>query len=261
MKISLLQNAYGFLEEALAKALKAEETPLHWKYATLNLVQAIELSLKEKLRREHPILIFDKVDSPKYTVTLTTALNRLQTISKLNFSQADINTISKASKIRNHIVHFEFELNAEENKIIFAKLLGLMSHFHLTYLDSALDAVMPYELWQEALSIIEYAEELFERAKCIFEEKGFDPLLIWTCAHCEWDAFVTQDDINTCYVCGYRSAIVECPDCKEQFYAEECHELQTGDEQFEKFCTSCYEKRISEDERYYHEMRSYFWDK
>lgn len=194
-------------------------------------------------------------------MNLITALNRLQNISKIAFSKADISTITKASIIRNHIVHFEFELNAEENKIIFAKLLGFMSHFHLTHLDSALDQVITSDLWQEAISIIEYAEELFERAKCIFEEKGFDPSLIWSCAHCQWEAFVVQDVINTCYVCGYKSELFECHDCKDLFYGNECHELQTGDEQYEKFCTPCYEKKISEEEMYYHERMSHFFYK
>ena len=198
MKISLLQNAYSFLEEALSKAIKAEDDSLHWKYATLNLVQAIELSLKERLRRDHPILIFQKIDSPKNTVSVENALNRLQSIGKLKFSQSDINTISKASKLRNLIVHFEFELNPIESKLVFAKLLGFMSHFHLTYLDTPLDTIISDELWQEAINVFEYSEELFERAKSIFKDKGFEPLNIWICAKCEWDAFVTEDDINAC---------------------------------------------------------------
>lgn len=258
LKISLLQNAYGFIEEALSKAIKAEEEPLHWKFAALNLVQAIELSLKEKLRREHPILIFQNVDSPKNTVSLEVALKRLQKIGKINFSESDISTISKASKIRNMIVHFEFDLNAKKFKLIFAKLLGFLSQFHTIHLDSTLDEIIPGDLWQEAVSIFEYSEELFKRAEKIFEEQGIDVYYIWTCANCGWDAFVIQDDINICYVCGYKAEIIECPDCKEFFYHADCYELQTGDERYEHFCNNCYEERISNDERYYYEMMSHF---
>ena len=258
MKISLLQNAYSFLEEALSKAIRAEEQPIQWKYATLNLVQAIELSLKEKLRREHPILIFQQIDSPKNTVNLEAALSRLQSIGKLNFSQSDMHTISKASKLRNLIVHYEFELRAEESKLIFAKLLGFMSHFHTMHLDSPLDAALSGDLWQEALSIFDYAEELFNRAEDIFKEKGFDPSLIWTCAKCEWHAFVVEEDINTCYVCGFSSEIIECDNCREYFYIDDSHELQTDYNEFNRFCNACYEKIIREDDRYYHEMMSHF---
>lgn len=261
MKISLLQNAYSFVEEALSKAINAEKDPIQWKFAALNLVQAIELSLKEKLKQEHPILIFQKIDSPKNTVSLETALNRLQHIGKINFSKTDIHSIFKTAKLRNRIVHFEFDLHEKEIKLIFAKLLGFLSHFHAIHLDSPLDANVREDLWQEAVTIFEYAEELFKRAEKIFEEKEFDPLTIWTCANCEWEAFVTQDDINTCYVCGYHAETIICSDCGEVFYQDECHELQTGDEMYEIFCTECYEKKIREDEDYYHQMMSYFYHK
>ena len=262
MKISLLQNAYSFLEEALSKAIKAEKEPIHWKFATLNLVQAIELSLKEKLSQEHPVLVFQKIDSPKNTVNLDTALNRLQKIGGIQFSQADISAITKANQLRNEIVHYEFELNEKESKLAFAKLLGFMSHFHTVHIDSPLDSVIDYELWQEALTIFDYAEELFKRAEEIFAEKGIESYLVWTCSQCDWDAFVIQDDINTCYVCGYQSDIIECQDCNELHYIDDCHQLQTGDERFEYFCTECHEERISEeDDRYYFEWMSHFHGK
>ena len=56
MKIPLLENALSFLEEALDKAVKAERDHVHWKFAILHLVQAIELSLKERLIREHNLM-------------------------------------------------------------------------------------------------------------------------------------------------------------------------------------------------------------
>ncbi len=261
MKITLLQNAYGFLEEALSKALKAEKESIHWKYATLNLVQAIELSLKERLKREHPILIFQKVDSPKNTVNLYTALSRLQQIANLKISQSDITTISKASELRNRIVHFEFDLNEKEVKLVFAKLLGFLSHFHAVHLESKLDeSVEPY-LWQEAVYILDFAEELYKRAEKIFEDKGINFGEILLCPACEWDSFSIHADENTCYVCGYFSDISDCGDCGKLLFENEWHELQTGDERYERFCTECYEELIRNDERYYHEMMSHFWGK
>lgn len=261
MKISVLHNAYSFLEEALAKAIKAENEPMEWKYAILNLVQAIELSLKEKLRLEHPILIFQKIDAPKNTVNIDLALERLQKIGKINFSQSDISTIKRAKTLRNLIVHFEFELNSQESKLIFSKLLGFLTHFHLEYLDNILDEVISYELWQEAININEFSEELYSRAEKIFSKRKIDPFYIWNCANCQWPAFVIQDEINTCYVCGYKSEIITCPDCNKLFYPEDCKELQTDDEKFELFCIDCYENRICNDERYYYQIMSHFWNK
>ena len=174
MKISLLENTYSFLDEALSNAIKAEKDTIRWKYAILNLVQAIELSLKEKLRQEHPILIFQKIDSPKFTVNLCTALSRLQNICKLKLSTSDLTTINKAAGLRNQIVHFEFSIEEKPNKLIFAKLLGFLSHFHLTHLDTPLDQIVDPNLWQEALSIFEYADLLFKTALRIFKEQNID---------------------------------------------------------------------------------------
>ena len=261
MKITLLQNAYGFLEEALSKAIKAEKEPIHWKYAALNLVQAIELSLKERLKREHPILIFQKVDSPKNTVNLDAALNRFQKIATLKFSESDIGTISKASKLRNRIVHFEFDLNEKEVKLIFAKLLGFLSHFHAVHLESKLDESIEPDLWQEAVYIFEFSEELYRRAEKIFEDKGINLGEVLLCPVCEWDAFVIYNNENTCYVCGYYSNVENCKDCGTLIFENEWHELQTGDEIYDYFCTECYENRIREDDRYYHEMMSHFYGK
>jgi hypothetical protein len=37
MKIPLLENALSFIEEALSKAIKAEEEHIQWKFAILHL--------------------------------------------------------------------------------------------------------------------------------------------------------------------------------------------------------------------------------
>ena len=61
IKISLLENSHNFVDEALQKAVLAENEPINWKYAIFNLVQSIELLLKERLKREHSILIYQNI--------------------------------------------------------------------------------------------------------------------------------------------------------------------------------------------------------
>ena len=50
IRMSLLENAYDFLNESLRSAGRAEAEPHAWKFAVLNLVQAIELLLKARLQ-------------------------------------------------------------------------------------------------------------------------------------------------------------------------------------------------------------------
>ena len=256
MKISLLENSHSFLKEALDKAVFSEKDPIQWKFAVFNLVQSIELSLKEKLRREHPALIYSDIDRLRNTVSIDQAINRLSKISKLYFSRSDIKTLTSAKKWRNLIVHYEFEINPKELKPLFAKLLGFLSYFHRKHLDDTLDNIVPTALWEKAIEIFEYSSELYERAKKLFNEEEIDSDLIWACEKCGWDAFVIQDIINTRYVCGWWANVIECPDCRENFFEDDCKELQTGDEQYELFCNDCYDRRENErlDEEYYQYM-------
>lgn len=163
--------------------------------------------------------------------------------------------------MRNQIVHFEFSIDKNQNKLIFSKLLGFLSHFHNIHLDTPVDQAIEPSRWQEALSIFEYTEEIFTRAKDIIKEQGLDPELAWNCPNCEWETFVTENDINTCYVCGLHEEVYECVECGKDLFERECHELQTGDQKYEQFCLDCYEEKIREDERYYHQMMSHFLDK
>jgi hypothetical protein len=77
-KISLLENSHTFMIEAVATPSPRATMLSDAQFAILNLVQAVELSLKELLRREHPILIFDNIDNPRNTISIGQALGRIE---------------------------------------------------------------------------------------------------------------------------------------------------------------------------------------
>jgi HEPN domain-containing protein len=58
IKLSLLENSHAFIREAVTYAVSAKDNARKWQFAVLNLVQALELSLKALLFNIHPILIF-----------------------------------------------------------------------------------------------------------------------------------------------------------------------------------------------------------
>jgi hypothetical protein len=66
--MSLLDNAYDSVNESLRLAQRAETSERAWKFAILNLVQAIKLLLKERLYRENRLFIYDNIDKPRNTV-------------------------------------------------------------------------------------------------------------------------------------------------------------------------------------------------
>jgi hypothetical protein len=255
LKISLRENSHNFVDEALKKAVLAEKEPIQWKYAIFSLVQSIELILKERLRKEHSVLIFQDIDNQRSTIGLDLAIDRLKKIASLKFSKNDLSAIETAKKWRNLIVHYEFEIKPIELKLVFAKLLGFSMQFNKKEFDIYLDAEVKGKYWDEALSVIEYASELYERAQKLIEEESIPKKLICDCPNCGYDTFIIQDKLNCCYVCGFSEGVFECPDCNELFFESESREYQTGDEIFEKFCSNCYERRIDEDRSdYYNKM-------
>ena len=240
IKLTLLENGYNFLNNSLSQAVIAEEYPDNWKYAILHLVQAIELTLKELLRREHPSLIFKNIDKPNETVSLSHAANRLENIAHLQFSREDLDTIFIASKYRNQIVHYEFSFKKEEIKLIYAKLLGFMQSIIGNYFDLNLNEIIFEEVWEEALKIIDYANELNTRAQERIKNEKINDKFILNCNVCHQHAFVFKDSINTCYACGHKDWIEKCRLCGHPFFEEDLQTDETYSD--ELFCTQCIDK-------------------
>lgn len=251
IKLSLLENAHNFLNHSLSQAIVAEEYPENWKYAILHLVQAIELSLKELLRREHPVLIYKNIDKPKETVSLNYAAGRLQKICNIKFEKDDMDTLTLASNYRNQIVHYEFSFKQEEIKPIYAKLLGFLQSFNTEHFKANLDDIIEGDVWKEAVNIIEYAEELYKRAEELFESEGIDYSLILECRRCYQHAFVFQDNINKCYVCGYVDEVQSCTSCKNYFYKDQLEPI--SEDYGELLCEQCLKYLSDQAYYYYHE--------
>lgn len=245
--LTLLKNSHSFLEEALLKAVKAEENPQEWKFAILFLVQSIELSLKEKLRREHPIFIYRNIDKENdYTISLEHAIRRLKRICKIEISEKDIKLISIASEWRNSIVHSEFKFNTRAVKSTFAKLFGFQEYFHRKHLDENLQNIIRGSSWLEAIKIKDYAYELLNQAKYRFKDENINNDLIWDCPLCNQHSFVIQDEINKCYVCGYDDEVIVCDSCAGSFFVEDIIALPQYGETEQRLCKSCHNAYLDE---------------
>lgn len=239
LKYSLMENSYSFLKHSLSQAIQAEKEPEYWKFALLHLVQAIELVLKELLRKEHPILIYKSIDNPNETVSLKFAASRLQKISKIKFNPEDLNIIEIASNYRNQIVHYSFSFKVAELKSIYAKLIGFLQSFMVKHFKVSLDAIVESDNWDEALFIIEYAKELEKRAEERIKEEGIHEDLIMECSRCYNFTFVFQDEIDTCYACGYKDEVHQCDGCEEFFYVDDLMGRHEFDDNY--FCSECRE--------------------
>lgn len=250
MKISLLENASTFVEEALSKAVQAEHDPIQWKFAILNIVQSIELSFKERLRREHELFIYTNIDKPDQTVSLDISQRRLTTTCGIHLSDEERKAIAIAKKKRHEIVHYEFTLNPKELKPVFAQLLEFLIHFFETHLETTLDSNIKQTTWQDALSIVYYADTMYAAACRLIGDQSHDHIL--QCPKCHYDTFVSDDDINTCYVCRHHESVYECEKCHGIFFLNEIAIIDHGDSLYSSLCHDCNDDELSCD--YYYEM-------
>lgn len=151
LKMSLTENAYDFLNASLKYFHEADEYGNHnkflsnrdkhskWKFAIINIIQAMELLFKEILKREHPILIYENIDngytSNNKTVSLSLALNRMVTILNLDIDNSDITKIKKVINLRNEMMHYKFHLSSEEAKQKYGMIYKFIKNFHQEYLN------------------------------------------------------------------------------------------------------------------------------
>ena len=237
LELNLLENAHSFVCEALAKAIAAEQSPQQWKFAILHLVQAIELSLKELLKQQHPILIYKSVDKPDTTVSLEGALGRLKLLTSFAPTEDELNALQFSARVRNEIVHHEFKADAAELKPAFARLFGFLVDLHRTHFDYTIEEVVPKPLWLDGVKIKEYGEELYRRAKVRLAADNLDDDCLIDCPKCGWRALSGfGDQAERCYVCGHVTALAVCDRCNcVMLWGEE-------EESGEKtYCRSCFE--------------------
>ena len=234
LKLTLEDNAISFAEESLSNAIVAKESPQRWKFAILSLVQAIELSLKEVLRREHSFLIYSNVDKPKNTVGIEQATHRLNTIAGIEITEDDRKAIKAAVRARNNIIHHQVDESVTELKLLFARLLGFLDEFHGKHIDEPIHEKIDDELWRTGAKIKEYGEELFRRAKIQMEKDEISEECLVTCPMCGWDALCAfEPKQDTCYVCGWIETLGIC---------ERCNTVLLPDEQEEHYGkTYCYD--------------------
>lgn len=235
LRLNLLENAQDFAKEAIAKAVAAEKSPEEWKFAILHLVQAIELSLKELLRQQHPLLIYKNVDHPEHTVTIEQALLRLKQASSFDLRDDERVVLKTASRLRNDIVHHEFKIEPEKLKPAFAKLLGFLVDFYRIHIDCPLNWSIPEDIWQQGVKIKEYGEELYKRARIQMDNDGIDLYSPIACPKCGWEAIAPYgDNQDTCYVCGNIQELAVCNRCQKTMILGE-HEELGGD----YYCWDC----------------------
>lgn len=232
IKLDLIENSHSFFVEAVYKAIGAEGDVRHWQFAILNLVQSLELTLKAMLKDIHPVLIYENIDNPKHTVSITKARDRLadKKIGNIVFSNQEIKGMDSAIKLRNNITHSDFELSIDHAQAQFLNVLELFIKIQRVHLGRQIDEFLPQEAHQKLVEIEKSKESLINNALQRIKEEGIPENEIWICPNCLSDTFVVYNGIDTCYLCNLKEGLQECPSCDKLFFE---HEIESIYEEFD----------------------------
>ena len=259
-KLTLLDNAYHSIGRSLKHARDASTDNKEWKFGILLLIQAMELIFKEALHREHPVLIYEKIDQRNHTVSISSALRRLQEIVRVEFSQSDLSSIKTAIQWRNQLMHYECELNIIHAQKVYYKLFVFLREFHKDIFKEELADHIETNLWEEIIDIEEFLSSSIVVIEEKIKNKSIDKEWVWECRRCEQPTFIVQDEENICYLCGYIDEVSACEDCGKVDYQDTMHSCYIGNGKrlhaWKLVCSTCYEeitKRFyyDEEDEYY----------
>lgn len=135
IELNLLENASDSIWLAIELLAWKDETDdaRRLKQAILAVAHGVELLLKERLRRVHPVLIWENVDKfpalSARTVTVDGALSRLVRIGGLSALEKDAELIKALRDTRNAIEHYTWSTTKSEADRILGQALGFALHF------------------------------------------------------------------------------------------------------------------------------------
>lgn len=140
IEFNILANATDSITQAIALIAWRDEPDdtRRLKQAVVAIAHGVELLLKERLRRVHPVLIWENVDKfpslSARTVTVDAALNRLVRIGGLQLLKDDTELIASLRDTRNAIEHYAWTTTKAEADRIVGQALEFALHFAKTEL-------------------------------------------------------------------------------------------------------------------------------
>lgn len=209
--LDLLNNSISYFREAVSYAQRDTTDTNQWKFAILHVVQAMELAFKERLRKVHPVFIYENIDKPDKTVSLRAAIARLgnSEIGNLSISEDDRRKIEKAFDLRSQLTHFELKQSHEHIELKFAEIFSYMIFFYRTQLGLQTSEFIDEDQHANVIQLVKTRDELLRRAKEYIASS--ENITLWVCPECNENTFVVEEE--QCCFCHRKEQIVQCPNC------------------------------------------------
>lgn len=213
IEFDLLANAVDSIKQAIQLLAWKDESSdaRRLKQAVMAVAHGVELLLKERLRKVHPVLIWENVDKfpslSARTVTVDIAVSRLSKIGGLEFLEGDTGLIKSLRDTRNAIEHYAWSTTKNEADRIVGQALGFALHFakdELGYDFFGYDARKDdtFDLLLE--SNPEFAKSFRERYEKIASTTGQSNYL---CEYCH--ALAVNPWTGACKLCGHWNDVAD----------------------------------------------------
>lgn len=212
IEFNLLANATDSIAQAIALiAWKYEpDDARRLKQAVVAIAHGVELLLKERLRRVHPVLIWENVDKfpnlSARTVTVDAALNRLVRIGGLYFIKDDIELIASLRDTRNAIEHYTWTTTKAEADRIVGQALEFAVYFAKTELNFEFFGFGTHKdgTFEDLLeSNSHFAKAIQDRGKKTASASDESKIL---CGYCH--ALSVHPTTGACTLCGHWNDVV-----------------------------------------------------
>lgn len=230
LNLNLLQNGLDSLKHSVEHYLDKNEYSL--KYSILHLAHSVELFLKERLSREHKLLIFSKPEisnEDSKTVTIDESIKRLAAAG-VNLKKEARLAFEELYRTRNKIQHFEINLTRKDVESEMGRNIKYIIEFLKEELAISLEDKIPEYLFSPLRAAIYSYEELNEL--CNYEIKLFceknkiksEAELCASCGHFSIifpDPRYSSNDKVKCFYCNNVLEVYRCQKCGITYYLTE----------------------------------------
>jgi len=177
LELDLFDNAMDSLCHGLHHYREGWSEPKNYKYAFSHVFHAVALFLKERLSRDHPSLIYNRIEEASgNTVTYEQAIKRLRNACAVRISQEEETRLAKLRAARNQVEHFKVTIDQRHAASIIGGILPFIRRFVKEELDTDLREYLDQEDWDTFLEIEEIREQVYHEVQTELDRYGKERL-------------------------------------------------------------------------------------
>lgn len=222
--LDIEKNAFSSLTHGIEHFIESDTTD-NLKFAIIHVFHAVELFLKARLAKEHPLLIFTKpeceIDEDSHTVRFDVLLGRLRNVG-VNLGDF-VPDLAALRRVRNSIEHHRITATKKDVR----SYIGRASKFLNGFLERELGMTLQDELEDDKYKVLyeaiySYEERLksalgaIEKLMSADEENRLKCKIV-SCSECKEQTIVIPDST-------YSGKRTRCNFCMEEFYYTKCSE-------------------------------------